>query len=144
MYVFQGIVFVFFYYFLLYFRTVSTVWYFRTVSTVWYFRQCGILELFRQCGILELFRQCGIFRFSLYHVHLHPCHLTLNILNCSVIQSHCMFDHKCSIVNVSATFGYPPSDIGDLSRLWLSYLDPLVFLLPRLFNQLAFTYFGLE
>jgi hypothetical protein len=64
--------------FLLYFRTVQTVWYllffycilelfrqcgifllyFRTVQTVWYL-------LFFYC-ILELFRQCGIFVFLLY------------------------------------------------------------------------------
>jgi hypothetical protein len=35
----------------------------------------------------------------------------------------------------------PPSGIGDLSRFWRSYLDPLVYLLAKLFKLFGFPTF---
>ena len=42
--------------------------------------------------------------------------------------------------NKNYIIGFPPSDIGDLSRLWLSCLGPLVLFLP---NYFVFPVFGL-
>jgi hypothetical protein len=38
-------------------------------------------------------------------------------------------------------YGYLPSGISDLSRLWLSCLDPLVFLVPMTFQLFGFSIF---